>query len=144
MPLVCDDTDWLVVTMTYFLSAGKALGEKLAKSTDVAKWGDKVSLKTTVELAPIAGQFVVSDLFLLKIDWNKWSVVTVNIFKKTCCNYLKITTMWFYYRVICPKNADGVTNGIDPGQTFQEHSDLCLYYLPRPVFQKLMITTALE
>lgn len=41
---------WAFVT----IKGGKALGEKLAKSTDVAKWGDKVSLKTTVELAPIA------------------------------------------------------------------------------------------
>ena len=25
--------------------------------------------------------------------------------------------MWFYHRVMCPKDADGMTNSVDPDQT---------------------------
>ena len=41
------------------LFLGKSLGEKISKSPDVSKWGGKVALMTTVELAPITGQSVI-------------------------------------------------------------------------------------
>ena len=34
-----------------------------------------------------------------------------------CCNYSKIWTMWLYHRVMCPNNADGMANSVDPDQT---------------------------
>ena len=36
---------------------------------------------------------------------------------KICCNHSKIWTMWLYYRVISPNNADGMANSVDPDQT---------------------------
>ena len=33
------------------------------------------------------------------------------------CNYSKIGTVSFYFRVMGPKDADGMTNSIDPDQT---------------------------
>ena len=38
----------------------------------------------------------------------------------------------FYYRLIGPKDADGMANGVDPDQ----QSDLGLHCLPRPVCPK--------
>ena len=67
---------------------------------------------------------------------------TVHILKnpdtrKKCCNYPKIGTVSFCYRVIGPKDADGMTNGVDPDQTsLQKQSDLGLHCLPSPVCQK--------
>ena len=36
---------------------------------------------------------------------------------KNCCNYLKIGTVSFYYRVMCPKDADRTANSEDPDLT---------------------------
>ena len=36
---------------------------------------------------------------------------------KNCCNHPKIGTVLFYYRVIGPKYAIGMTNSVDPDQT---------------------------
>ena len=33
---------------------------------------------------------------------------------KICCNYPRILTMWLYHRVTSPKDADGITNSVDP------------------------------
>ena len=43
-------------------------------------------------------------------------------------NYPKNWTTYFYKRIMCPKDADGMTNSIDPDQ-----SDLVLSCLSRPV-----------
>ena len=37
--------------------------------------------------------------------------------RKKCCNYPKIGTVLFYYRVMSPKDADGMANSVDPDQT---------------------------
>ena len=34
-----------------------------------------------------------------------------------CCNHSKILTMWLYHRVMCPNDADGMANSVDPDQT---------------------------
>ena len=36
---------------------------------------------------------------------------------KKCCNYPKTGTVSFYYRVMGPKDADGMANSGDPYQT---------------------------
>ena len=36
--------------------------------------------------------------------------------RKICCNHPKIWTRWLYYRVMCPKGADGMVNNVDPDQ----------------------------
>ena len=36
---------------------------------------------------------------------------------KICCNHSKIWTMWPYHRVLCPNDADGMANSVDPDQT---------------------------
>ena len=43
-------------------------------------------------------------------------------------NYSKKIKIWFYYKVMFPKDADGIANSADPGQTTQEQSDLHLHY----------------
>ena len=48
---------------------------------------------------------------------------------KKCCYYPKILTVWFYYRVMHPKDADRVANSVNLDQ---EQSDLGLYCLPWP------------
>ena len=57
---------------------------------------------------------------------------------ENCCNYHKIGTVLFYYRVIGPKDADGMANNVDPDQTAprEEQSDLGLHCLPRHVRPK--------
>ena len=44
---------------------------------------------------------------------------TIKIFwrLKKCCNYPKHLVKWFYSRVMCPKDADRMTNSVDPDQT---------------------------
>ena len=37
--------------------------------------------------------------------------------------------MWFYHRVMCPKDADVMANRVDPDQTAEEQSDLGLHCL---------------
>ena len=37
--------------------------------------------------------------------------------RKNCCNYPKSWTVCFYDRVMCPKDADGMANSVDPDQT---------------------------
>ena len=34
-----------------------------------------------------------------------------------CCNHSKIWIMWLYHRVMCPDDADGMANSVDPDQT---------------------------
>ena len=36
---------------------------------------------------------------------------------KHCCNHPKVWTKWLYYRVMCPNDADGIANSVDPDQT---------------------------
>ena len=36
--------------------------------------------------------------------------------KKNCCNYPKIGSVSFYYRVMGPNDADGMANSVDPDQ----------------------------
>ena len=52
--------------------------------------------------------------------------------QKICCNHSKIWTMWLYYRVMSPNDADGMANSVDPDQT----APLGLHCLPRPVCPK--------
>ena len=47
--------------------------------------------------------------------------------EKKCCNYPKIGTESFYYRVMGLKDADGMAN------SDEEQSDLGLHCLPRPL-----------
>ena len=37
--------------------------------------------------------------------------------EKICCNHSKIWTMWLYYSVMSPNDADGMANSVDPDQT---------------------------
>ena len=37
--------------------------------------------------------------------------------QKFCSNHSKIWTMWLYHREICPNDADGMANSVDPDQT---------------------------
>ena len=37
--------------------------------------------------------------------------------QKICSNHSKIWTMWLYHREICPNDADGMANSVDPDQT---------------------------
>ena len=37
--------------------------------------------------------------------------------EKNCCNYSKIGTVWFYYRLMGPIEADEIANSEDPDQT---------------------------
>ena len=37
--------------------------------------------------------------------------------RQNCCNYPKIETVLFNYRVMGPKAADGMANSVDPDQT---------------------------
>ena len=41
---------------------------------------------------------------------------------KNCCNYPKIWTMWFYHRVMSPKDADTMANSVDPDETAPERT----------------------
>ena len=41
--------------------------------------------------------------------------------------------MLLYHTLICPKDAEGMANSVDPGQTAP---DPCLHCLPRPVCPK--------
>ena len=59
---------------------------------------------------------------------------------KNYCNYPKIRTILFYYRVIGPKDADQMANSVDPdlsplGAVLSE-STVTLHCLPRPVCPK--------
>ena len=33
-----------------------------------------------------------------------------------CCNHPKIWTIWLYHRVMCPNDAEGMANSVDPDQ----------------------------
>ena len=55
--------------------------------------------------------------------------------RKICSNYPKGGTVWFYNRVMCPKDADGMANSVDP-DVLEEQSDLGLHCLPRPARPK--------
>ena len=37
--------------------------------------------------------------------------------RKICYNHPKSLTMWFYLRVMCPNDAEGIANSVDPDQT---------------------------
>ena len=45
--------------------------------------------------------------------------------RKNCCNYPKIITILFYYRVMGPKDADGMANHVDPDQEQKTYTSLC-------------------
>ena len=47
--------------------------------------------------------------------------------RKNCCNRPEIGTVSFYFRVMCPKDVDGMANSVDPDQ---EQSDLGLPVCP--------------
>ena len=57
--------------------------------------------------------------------------------RKICCNYPKRLTVWFYDRVMHPKDADKMANSVDLDQTAPlEQSDLGLHCLARPAHLK--------
>ena len=72
--------------------------------------------------------------------------------RKNGCDYPKIKTVSFYYRVFGPKDVDGRANSVDSDQTAPEEqsdqgrsslirvytvcSDQGLHCLPRPVYPK--------
>ena len=67
--------------------------------------------------------FEVSVLFFL---WIKVFNIIILMYRKfpkysdtqkICYNHSKIWTMWLYYRVMSPNNADGMANSVDPDQT---------------------------
>ena len=89
-------------------------GEKLRTATEL--WGEETS----------------------KVKWKNWEIKKIPIFKmmlfeqpiiryrkilkysdtrKICCNPPKVQTKWLYHRVMCPKDADGTANIVDPGST---------------------------
>ena len=37
--------------------------------------------------------------------------------QKICCNHSNVLTMWLYYTVMGPNDADGMANSVDPDQT---------------------------
>ena len=47
----------------------------------------------------------------------------LKICTNNCCNYPKIWTVWFYQILICPKDADGLANSVDPDQTVPAGAD---------------------
>ena len=49
--------------------------------------------------------------------YNSNVKILKNRTRKNCCSYPKIGTVWFYDRVRCPKDADGMSNSLDPDQT---------------------------
>ena len=52
---------------------------------------------------------------------TKKNTYTVKFLKirtpENCCNHPKIGTVLFFYRLIGPKNVDGMPNSVDPDQT---------------------------
>ena len=57
---------------------------------------------------------------------SEWHTVQTLFYRKNpkisdtlqiCCNHPKIWTRWLYYRVMYPKDPDGMANSVDPDQT---------------------------
>ena len=123
---------------------------------EVAGWLDEMEAEVKSQGAPgdnleqVKKQYdnmkvsVVSPWATLKEPWGQ-AVSTVKKPKnsdtrKICCNYPKRWTVWFYDRVMRPKDADRIANSVDP-----ERSSLIWVYtvcLDLPV-QKLRIITVL-
>ena len=47
--------------------------------------------------------------------------------RKICCNYPKSWTVWFYDRVMRPKDADGMANSVDPDLMSSKSSLIWVY-----------------
>ena len=66
---------------------------------------------------------LVGLLFLQKLPYGFYFSGTYRKFpkysdtQKICCNHFKIWTMWLYYRVMSPNDADRMANSVDPDQT---------------------------
>ena len=54
-----------------------------------------------------------SDLFLMKYRKNPKNSDN----RKICGNHPKILKRWLYHSVMCPKDADGMANSVDPDQS---------------------------
>ena len=52
-----------------------------------------------------------------KYKWKYRKFPKYSDTQKICCNHSKIWTMWFYHRVMSPRDADGMANSADPDQT---------------------------
>ena len=68
----------------------------------------------------------------LPICWYRKNTKTSDS-QKLCCNHPEILTRLLYHRVLCPEDADGMGDSVDPDQ---EQSDLGLHCLLRSVCQK--------
>ena len=62
---------------------------------------------------------------MLHLDSNLNTLKFLNIrtTRKSCCNYPKIRTEFFYYRVMGPKDADRMANSVDPYRTAPPGAD---------------------
>ena len=49
----------------------------------------------------------------------------VSDIRKQCCNYAKIGTVSFHYRIMGPKDTDGMANSVDPYQTAPRVYTVC-------------------
>ena len=80
---------------------------------------------------------MIIDYLSLQHIFSKY--ITINEERKKIQTLEKITVLvlkfkqvWFYHRVMCPKDADGMTNSVDPDQTAPSGGDC----LPRNVCVK--------
>ena len=71
---------------------------------------------------------------------------TINIRQpKNCCNYPKIRIMWFYHRVMSPKDADRMAISVAPDQTPSYNTGIHtkpLYEPPRDKTNKMTVRPA--
>ena len=54
---------------------------------------------------------------VLQSIYNYRKFPKYSVTQKICCNHSKILTMWLYYRVMSPNDADGMANSVVPDQT---------------------------
>ena len=104
------------------------------------------SAKTLIKLHRLAGwseSSLGANHLLILSCWSSYYFGTVrpgldfyrinlkNSDTRKKCNYPKIW-VWFYHKVMHPKDADGMANSVDPDQ----QSDLCLHHFHKPVCRK--------
>ena len=66
---------------------------------------------------------LINAVFILKfergfmVQVRTVKIIKIRTPKINCCNYPKIGTVSFYYRVMGPKDADRMANSVEPDQT---------------------------
>ena len=123
-----------------FAIASASVGP-ITLSSDSSDYGKAALFKFRADYRNFLGVLMFRMFTVYRTLWYRYTIKILKIkTPKKCCNYPKIGTVSFYYRVMGSKDADRMANSVDPHQTAPLSSLIWVYTVcPGLSFRKFRI-----